>query len=82
MIAFVKGIALLHLAGEWSGYWAVPAGLVLLAILLMLLVLVRDAIRRALCPHDDVRFIRQQRGYEFYFAEVCMHCRKSSGAKP
>lgn len=77
MIALVKGIAILHLAGEWSGYFAAPAVLVLLAVLAMVLILVRDAMRRARCNHRDTRRIRQQRGYRLYLADVCMSCRKS-----
>ncbi len=68
--------------GNWALFMCVPLGIVLAAVLVMLAIIARDAIRRARCPHDDVRFIQQQRGYEFYFAEVCMHCRKASKVSP
>lgn len=76
------GPALLHWAGVHSGLLAVPVGIVVLAILCMVAVLIRDAIRRARCPHIDVRFIRQEHNYQHYFAEVCMRCGKSSRVKP
>ncbi|MGC7464238.1 hypothetical protein QT654_20630 [Xanthomonas citri pv. citri] len=61
---------------------AVPVGIVLACLLVMAAILIRDAIRRARCPHDDVRLRRQQRNHQFYFAEVRMRCGKSSGMHP
>lgn len=82
MIAAAKGPMLLHLAGVHSGYLFVPVGIVMVCMLVMVAILIREAIRRARCPHHDVRLRRQERYGTFYFAEVCMRCGKSSGARP
>lgn len=73
------GPAILHWAGVHSGLLAVPVGIVVLAILFMAAVLIRDAIRRARCPHSHVERRRQESNYQHYFAEVCMGCGKSEG---
>ena len=81
-VAAAKGPMLLHLAGVHSGYLFVPVGIVLVCMLVMVAILIRDAIRRARCPHNDVRLRRQVRHHQFYFADVCMRCGKSSGMHP
>lgn len=81
LMATIQALSILHWAGVYSGLLAVPVGIVVLAILFMVAVLIRDAIRRARCQHTDVRFRRQEHNYQHYFAEVCMHCGKSSMVK-
>ena len=82
MIAAIKSIALLHLAGTYSGLLVVPVGIVLLAFVIMAVVLIRDHLRRRRCPHDNVQMVRQQVGGRFYFVEVCMACRKTGKVPP
>lgn len=80
MIAAVKGLALLHLAGSYSGLMVVPIAIVLLAFFIMAIFLVSQQIKQRRCPHLNVRMRRQIRHHQFYFAEVCMDCGK--GTKP
>lgn len=73
------GPALLHWAGVHSGLLAVPVGIVALSIMFMVAVLIRDAIRRARCPHSHIERRRQESNYQHYWALVCMGCGKSEG---
>lgn len=79
MTATIQALSILHWAGVHSGLLAVPVGIVVLAILFMVAVLVRDAIRRSRCPHSHVERRRQESNYQHYWAEVCMGCGKSEG---
>ncbi len=65
-----------------SLFLLVLVAIVALVLLILAGILIYESIRRARCPHTDVRLRRQERYGTFYFAEVCMHCGKSSGARP
>lgn len=82
MIAVIKGLYLLHLSGVASGLLAVPLGIVLLGVVIMVSVLTREWLRRRRCPHNDVRMVRQHHHGRFYFVEICMACRKTAGGPP
>lgn len=51
-------------------------------VLFFALLLLQNWLRERRCPHHEVRMVRQQKGYEFYFVEVCMACGKRGPAKP
>lgn len=61
-----------------NGIWIFPC-VVVVSVLMMLVFLVADYIRRRRCQHIDVRVVRQHAGESTYLARVCMGCSKTFG---